>query len=97
MRQIGNGLDRSFPQHIFDFIQQQRQHNCRYKAEHQVNDPHRQGIAQDTQEIVVGKQKFELLETHPFLFTERLGRPVILESHSAAPDGHIGKKNNVEH
>ncbi|MNC44905.1 hypothetical protein D3C75_938310 [compost metagenome] len=96
VRQVGNGLHHSLPEHLADLVQQQSKDNCSDESQNQVDNPHRQRIAQHTEEIIVGKQEFELLEAHPFLLTEGTARPVILKSHGPAPHRNIGKKNNIQ-
>ncbi|MMZ63336.1 hypothetical protein D1872_255840 [compost metagenome] len=95
MRKVRDRLNGPFQEHLFDFIQQQRQNNRGHKTENQIDHAHSQRVAQHPPKAVVREQKLEMLEAHPFLLGEIPGRFVILKSHRPSPDRDVSKQYDI--
>ena len=95
MRQIGNGLCDRLKFLIFDLVEQQCKNNCKQKAEYQIQERHRKGIAKAPPKFNIGKKKFELVEADKFRPLISSCRLKILEGHDPAGKWVIGKQKGI--
>lgn len=96
MRQINDGLHKTFEQRRAQFIQQQRQHDRCRKAEQQAVHVKRQRIADQLPEVRVAQKLLEMRESDPRAVDKAHHRVIVLKSDDVAEDRPVMEKSEVQ-
>ncbi|MNP13312.1 hypothetical protein D3C76_1055890 [compost metagenome] len=97
MGKIAYGLHNTLEHNVAQFIEQEGKRNGAYKAEYQVDDAHRQCIANDANEGIIPEQLSKIVQADPVILQHGSAQLEILECHQPSPQGNIRKHDNEQY
>jgi hypothetical protein len=92
MRQVGNGLNRSFENLIPYLVEKQGKDDGGGKTEEQVVKTNEKGVPQKAEEVGAFEKAEKVLKSHPFAVREAPGRGKLLKGNKGPVHGLVAEK-----